>query len=131
REIIDRGGKSWRSYACLLCVDCVGGNSFNYQHWLAMPEIMHVGSLIVDDIQDKSETRRGGPSCHVKHGDGIAINAGTAAYFLAMDILQARTPGLTSELRIKLFEIYFLTLRAGHCGQAFDINGLDYLMDEV
>ena len=29
---------------------------------LAMPELMHVGSLIVDDIQDRSDTRRGGPS---------------------------------------------------------------------
>ena len=45
-----------------------------YKHWLAMPEMMHVGSLIVDDIQDKSEIRRGGPSCHIVHGDAIAIN---------------------------------------------------------
>ena len=26
REIIDRGGKSWRSFAFLLCIDAVGGN---------------------------------------------------------------------------------------------------------
>lgn len=45
-----------------------------YKHWLAMPEMMHVGSLIVDDIQDKSEIRRGGPACHIMHGDAIAIN---------------------------------------------------------
>jgi hypothetical protein len=51
REIVDRGGKAWRSYAFLLCIDAVGGNSFDYRHWLAMPEVMHVGSLIVDDIQ--------------------------------------------------------------------------------
>jgi len=131
REIIDRGGKSWRSFAFLLCIDCVGGNSIKYKHWLAMPEMMHVGSLIVDDIQDKSEIRRGGPSCHVVHGDAIAINAGTAAYFLSIHILQSLTPDLDVRTRNRLYEIYFLTLRAGHCGQAFDIYGLDYLMDEA
>jgi geranylgeranyl pyrophosphate synthase len=61
-EIVDRGGKSWRSFAFLLCIDCVGGFSPTYKHWLAMPELMHVGSLIIDDIQDKSDTRRGGPT---------------------------------------------------------------------
>lgn len=33
--------------------------------------------------------------------------------------------------RCRLYEIYFLTLRAGHAGQAFDIYGLDYLMAEA
>lgn len=131
REIIDRGGKAWRSYACLLCIDCVGGNSLKFQHWLAMPELMHVGSLIVDDIQDKSVTRRGGPTCHLKHGEPIAINVGTSAYFLAMDVLQSRTPDLTPEMRLRLYELYFLTLRAGHSGQAFDIYGQDYRMDAI
>lgn len=200
REIIDRGGKSWRSFAFLLCIDAVGGNSPKYKHWLAMPEMMHVGSLIVDDIQDKvrrahaccdcqllcdrllccrwfthtsllfcvvlqSDIRRGGPSCHLVHGDAIAINAGqtqdrrmnvflnresttllhradlllcllflvagTAAYFLSLHILQSLTPDLDVVTRNRLYEIYFLTLRAGHCGQAFDIYGLDYLMDEA
>ena len=53
RMIADRGGKSWRSYAALLSVDVVGGNSDRLKAWLPMPEIMHVGSLIIDDIQDK------------------------------------------------------------------------------
>lgn len=131
REIIDRGGKSWRSFAFLLCIDAVGGYSHKYKHWLAMPEMMHVGSLIVDDIQDKSPIRRGGPSCHVVHGDAVAINAGTAAYFLSLHILQSLTPDLDVATRCRLYEIYFLTLRAGHSGQAFDIYGLDYLMDEA
>lgn len=131
RAIIDRGGKSWRSYACLLCIDCVGGDSTKFKHWLAMPEIMHVGSLIVDDIQDKSESRRGGPSCHKVYGDAVAINSGTAAYFVSLHTLQYFTPWLTDAQRLKMYDVYFLCLRAGHAGQAFDINGLDYLMPEA
>lgn len=131
REIVDRGGKSWRSYGLLLCIDVCGGNSEKFKHWLAMPEIMHVGSLIVDDIQDKSEIRRGGPTCHKIHGEALAINAGTAAYFVGLSTLLRLTPGLSAEVQLKIYNTYFLTLRAGHSGQAFDINGLDYQMEGV
>jgi geranylgeranyl pyrophosphate synthase len=48
RLIADRGGKSWRSYAALACVDAVGGDSRRFVQWVAMPEFLHVGSLIVD-----------------------------------------------------------------------------------
>lgn len=50
RHISDQGGKSWRSYGALACIDLVGGDSRKFAHWLAMPEFMHVGSLIVDDF---------------------------------------------------------------------------------
>jgi geranylgeranyl pyrophosphate synthase/predicted secreted hydrolase len=125
REIIDRGGKSWRSLACLLCVDAVGGNSNLYRHWLAMPEIMHVGSLIIDDIQDQSTHRRGGDACHIIYGNALAINTGCAAYFLSLHILNKMTPNLDAETRLRLYELYFLGLRAGHAGQGFDLYGLD------
>lgn len=131
REVVDRGGKSWRSFAFLLCIDAVGGHSGPFKHWLALPEVMHVGSLIVDDIQDESETRRGGPSCHRVHGNAIAINAGTAAYFLTLYSLQQMTPSMTAQTKLRMYETYMLTLRAGHAGQAFDIRGLDYMMDDV
>jgi len=32
---------------------------------------------------------------------------------------------------VKIYELYFLTLRAGHAGQAYDITGQEYLMDDV
>jgi hypothetical protein len=69
RDIVDRGGKSWRSYAALACCDVVGGDSRKFVQWLAMPELMHVGSLIVDDVQDRSTVRRGGPTCHMMYGE--------------------------------------------------------------
>jgi len=129
REIADRGGKSWRSYGALACVDVVGGDSRKFMNWLAMPEFMHVGSLIVDDIQDKSETRRGGPAAHHLYGEDICINAGTAAYFQFQTIMGA-TP-LNDADTVKIYDLYFQALRAGHAGQALDIAGLDYLMDDL
>ena len=131
REIIDRGGKAWRSYLCLLCIDCVGGNSRAFEHWLSLPEIFHVGSLIVDDIQDQSTIRRGGVACHLIYGTAQAINCGTAAYFLPLYTLIEQTPQLTAELKLRIYETAFLTLRAAHVGQGLDIHGLNYLMDET
>ena len=132
RLIADRGGKSWRSYGLLLCIDAVGGCSERFKAWLPMPEIMHVGSLIIDDIQDKSLTRRGGPSCHVVFGESIAINAGNYAYFLSPQCLtDAVKPPLTAEQKCRLFDVYFFTLRIGHIGQAFDLTGMDYMMDDI
>jgi geranylgeranyl pyrophosphate synthase len=130
RDIIDRGGKAWRSFIYILCIDCVGGDSRKFEHWLAFPEILHVGSLMIDDIQDQSNVRRGGPACHLLHGIGQTINAGTAAYFLPLHSLIEQTPELTTENKLKVYESTFFTLRAAHVGQGLDIYGLDYLMND-
>jgi geranylgeranyl pyrophosphate synthase len=121
RSITDRGGKSWRSYAALACCDVVGGDSRKYAAWLAMPELMHVGSLIVDDVQDKSTVRRGGPSCHVTYGESLAINAGTAAYFLGERLVE-QTP-MPPDKKVRIYNLYFEAMRAGHAGQALDLTG--------
>lgn len=128
RDVIDRGSTSWRSLVTLLCIEAAGQNSAQFKHWLAMPEIMHVGSLIVDDIEDEDEVRRGGPASHVQHGLDIAINAGTAAYFMSVYMMMKHNPALDHNTRLNLYESYFVVLRAGHTGQALDMAGLH---DEV
>lgn len=121
REITDRGGKAWRSYAALACIDVVGGDSRRFLHWLVIPELMHVGSLIVDDVEDKSTIRRGGPTCHVMFGEACAINAGTAAYFLAEPPLDQDR--ISDADKLKVYRLYFDAMRAGHAGQALDLAG--------
>ncbi len=122
REITDRGGKAWRSYAALACCEVVGGDSRKFAQWLAFPELMHTGSLIVDDVQDKSTIRRGGQAAHLKYGEAIAVNAGTAAYFLGERLL---TRSLLSDAdKLRVYDLYFEALRAGHAGQAIDLDGL-------
>lgn len=126
RDITDRGGKSWRSYAALACCDVVGGDSREYVQWLAMPELMHVGSLIVDDVQDGSTVRRGGPAAHLLYGEPLAINAGTACYFMGQRLLIG--PRMSAADKLRLYDLYFESLRAGHAGQALDLDGLDAIM---
>jgi geranylgeranyl pyrophosphate synthase/predicted secreted hydrolase len=129
REVADRGGKAWRSFGGLACVDLVGGDPERFRHCLAMMEVLHVGSLIVDDVQDRSDVRRGGPACHKVHGEALAINAGNACYFFAvLPLLQDRLP--TAKM-IQVYEFYFEAMRAAHAGQALDLVGLEALMSEV
>ncbi|MBK7148021.1 MAG: polyprenyl synthetase family protein [Bacteroidetes bacterium] len=129
REITDRGGKSWRSYATIACCDAVGGDSQIAIDWLALPELMHVGSLMVDDVQDKSVVRRGGPSAHTVHGDAIAINSGTAAYFIGQYCIY--NVDKSFEEKVEIYNCYFEAMRASHSGQAMDIYGLDYMMPQA
>lgn len=129
REIVDRGGKGWRSYAALACIDVVGGDSRKFLHWLPIPELLHVGSLIVDDVEDESSIRRGGPCCHDLYGTARAINAGTAAYFLAEP--PVLDEALAPEAKLRIYRLYFDAMRAGHGGQALDLQGLEPLALEV
>jgi geranylgeranyl pyrophosphate synthase len=130
RTITDRGGKAWRSYAALACAEALGADSRKHIKWLSLPEIMHSGSLIVDDVEDRSVVRRGGPTAHVIYGEALAINAGTAAYFLAEGTL-ANENEISDKKTLRLIRLYFEGLRAGHAGQALDIHGFDELVDEV
>jgi geranylgeranyl pyrophosphate synthase len=129
REIILRGGKAWRSYSVLSCIDLVGGDSQPFSHWLALPELLHVGSLIIDDVQDRSAVRRGGPSCHLIYGEPLAINSGCISYFLA--VIPLALSRLSDSLRARVYEAYFEAMRAAHAGQAFDIDTLAYLMPQI
>jgi geranylgeranyl pyrophosphate synthase len=87
---------------------------------------MQTGSLIVDDVEDKSTVRRGGPAAHMIYGEPQAINSGTAAFFIGAPVL--RNGKLSDHQLVMLYEIYFDGLRAGHAGQALDLDGFDELM---
>ena len=130
RFIVDRGGKAWRSYLLLACCEAVGGDSRVFRKMLAVPEIVHAGSLIIDDIEDESITRRGGPACHVEFGQALALNAGNAAYFIAPEILMSFEPvrRRPDDTRLKLYELYFRAMREAHAGQAMDLEGVHDLM---
>lgn len=129
REMVDRAGKAWRSYAMLACIDAVGGDPQEFTSCLAVPELLHTGSLIIDDVEDRSSIRRGGPACHLLYGEALAINAGCAAYFLSEVLIHEIR--LTDKEKLRIYALYFEALRAAHAGQAADIDGLDALMPRV
>ena len=126
RYIIDRGGKAWRSMAIMLCAGAVGGDPDSIADCLAYPELLHTASLIIDDIQDNSDVRRGGPACHVQFGVATSINSASAAYFMAESVLN--NLNLSAMQRARVYHLYFNCLRGAHTGQAMDIYGLRHLV---
>lgn len=130
RAIVDRRGKAWRSYILVACCEAVGGDGRALRQVLALPEIVHTGSLIIDDVEDGSTTRRGGPACHVEFGEALAINAGNAAYFVALAILMSSDSVVAKPdpVKLELYDLYFRAMRGAHAGQAMDLYGAHDLM---
>lgn len=83
-------------------------------------EALHTGSLIIDDIEDASPWRRGGPSLHMKYGLPTALNAGNWLYFYAFE--RIRQSGLPAEQRVQLYELIDGILLEAHTGQAIDVG---------
>ncbi|VUC23521.1 unnamed protein product [Clonostachys rosea] len=130
----NRGGKNWsgenftdfirrRPMLFGAAVGMVGGNANDWRSFLVLPELVHTASLIVDDIQDESESRRGGPCVHKVLGVPTAINAGCALYFWGETIIRDNKL-LTDSQRKDIYAMYFEMMRVGHAGQGLDINGM-------
>jgi len=83
-------------------------------------ELMHAGSLIVDDIEDGSAMRRGRPALHVQFGVPLALNAGNWLYFWPFELL--KDAGFASEQLLATYERYNRTLLRAHFGQALDLG---------
>jgi len=120
-DLIDRSGKRWRPIFGLLLLDALGVAPKPYEQMISVVgELPHTGSLIVDDIEDRSRTRRGQPSIHLRYGTDVAINAANTAYFLPFLILR-RHPLLTPAQRLELYRILSEQYVRAHLGQAMDI----------
>ena len=76
-------GKRIRPLLLLLACNSCGGDWYKALPAAAAMELMHNFSLIHDDIQDGSKTRRGRPTIWVKWGEAQAINAGDAMLTIA------------------------------------------------
>ncbi len=76
-------GKRIRPIACLLACQAVGGAAEDALPAAAAVELLHNFSLIHDDVEDDSPTRRHRPTVWALWGVPQAINAGDAMFTLA------------------------------------------------
>jgi geranylgeranyl pyrophosphate synthase len=83
-------------------------------------EILHAGSLIVDDIQDGSRQRRGRAALHHLIGLPLALNTGNWLYFWPLTLIS--NVGLPPAAELKLQHRIADTLRQCHEGQALDLS---------
>ncbi len=83
-------------------------------------EFLHSASLIIDDIQDNSEERRGEPTVHRKYGMPLALNAGNWLYFWPLQNVE--TWGVSDSVRLNVYRICHRGLLRAHFGQALDVG---------
>jgi geranylgeranyl diphosphate synthase type I len=120
-EFLDRGGKRWRPALFLLVCEALGKNSADNLDFAIIPEVVHNGTLMVDDIEDASELRRGKPCTYKLYGVDIAVNVGNTMYYLPLLPLMEKRAELKPEKLRDLYEVYVKEMINLSMGQAMDI----------
>lgn len=120
-EFLDRGGKRWRPILFLLVCEALGKNPNEFLDFAIIPEVIHNGTIMIDDIEDSSEFRRGKPCTYKLFGLDIAVNAGNTMYYLPLLTLIKNKDKLSKEKLTRLYEIYVQEMINISFGQATDI----------
>ncbi len=116
-DFLDRGGKRWRPVLFLLTAEAFGAG--DVRDFTLLIELLHNGSIMVDDIEDSGELRRGRPCTHKLFGVDVAINAGNMMYFLPLLVfLKNKGP---APLLLRAYHAFAQEMIAIHVGQGTDI----------
>jgi geranylgeranyl pyrophosphate synthase len=120
RDILGRPSRRFRARMCELGWRLCDGRGEVPASLPALVEILHAGSLIVDDIEDGSTLRRGAPAVHLVHGVPRTLNAGTWMYFWALELVEQLPVPRATRTRIR--DAMAQALHHGHLGQALDLS---------
>ncbi|MAG16161.1 hypothetical protein CMO88_03805 [Candidatus Woesearchaeota archaeon] len=118
-DLLNRGGKQWRPLLMFLSCSSVGGNPKSIAKFSVIPELIHNGTLIADDVEDNSITRRNKATIHRKYGVDVAVNLSSMLYYLPLSII--KNSKLDNEIKIKIYELVNEELLKMHFGQGTDI----------
>ncbi len=76
RRMLAAGGKRLRPRITLLAAAACGGEAAAHVHLAAYMELIHVATLIHDDVVDHAQTRRGVNATAVDFGNRVSVLAG-------------------------------------------------------
>ncbi len=119
-SMLDRRGKSWRGALCLLTAKAFDGDLQTAVPLAVSTELLHNASLMIDDVEDKSEVARGKPAVHMLFGPELTINAACYLYFLAQLAVEEST--IADKTKARLSEMYTREALAMHLGQCSDLQ---------
>ncbi len=120
-DFMDRGGKRWRPFLFLTLLEAFDVKNETCKELVLIPEVIHNGSLIIDDIEDGSETRRGKPCTYKIFGIDVATNVGTWMFFFPVLVMQKLKESL-GDVYQKILDVYVQEMNNIHIGQAMDIG---------
>ena len=76
KRMLAAGGKRLRPRITLISAEANGANAEEHLHLAAYMELIHVATLIHDDVVDNAQTRRGVNATAVDYGNRISVLAG-------------------------------------------------------
>ncbi len=76
KRMLAAGGKRLRPRLTLLAVAAAGADPSRQLHLAAYMELIHVATLIHDDVVDRADTRRGVNATAVDYGNRVSVLAG-------------------------------------------------------
>ena len=127
-EFLGHCGKRFRAVLVELSYEIGGGRDAVSAQLINAIEMLHAGSLIIDDIEDGSEWRRGQPTLQRQVGLPLALNTGNWMYFRALELLGDLFVDEAAGHRI--LGISIAAIRECHEGQALDLAAKIYDIDQ-
>lgn len=121
RDFVIKGGKRLRPVLFLTCLDLFGKNYKKYIDFALIVELIHSGTLVLDDIEDEGELRRGQPASHKKFGLDTAVNVGFSLHVLPLKIIFKKHKELNGEQQLRIWQICTEEMVNVAFGQSIDI----------
>lgn len=129
-DLIARGGKRWRPLLMMLFYQLYKSDD-DILAFTPLVELPHNGTLIIDDIEDSSDFRRGKPAVHLIYGTDLSINTGNFLYFLPHICIDSSS--FKDEIKLAAYRYYNDSMTYLHIGQGLDIlwhRDKDYIPSE-
>ncbi|MBS2016131.1 MAG: polyprenyl synthetase family protein [Deltaproteobacteria bacterium] len=98
RHLFASGGKRVRPTAVLLACACFGAVHGVVRDLAAAAELVHMATLLHDDVIDDSDQRRGRPTSRRIWGNAVSVLAGDLLLVEALRLASAASPRTWSEL---------------------------------
>ncbi len=115
-------GKLFRPLICCMFIEAYGKDPDQFKEIIAMSEIIHSCSLILDDIADASQLRRGKPCSHMVYGIPRAANGSSAMTFYVFRLLQSDLCPIGIKEKTRLYEILIREHYVTSIGSALDLG---------
>ncbi len=117
-----RGGRMMRPALCIASARAHGASVEQAIHAAVSIELLHNALLVVDDIQDGSDERRGRPSLHQLHGVPIALNVGSTMTVLSLVPLLESVTSCGPLVALRVFNEAVRAAQACAEGQALELG---------
>lgn len=117
-----RASRHMRPAICIATARAFGAPIEDAIHSAVSVELLHNALLVVDDIQDGSEERRGAPTLHEAHGVPLALNVGSTMSILSLVPLLANVERCGPHVALWIFERAIEVAQQCAEGQALELG---------